>query len=54
MNIRNILKEAEQIHKHFVITPVDKAGSKYAFVCKKFYVIVLLNELGFDYNHFAL
>ena len=39
---------AAQLHEHFVVSTVDKASNNFAFVCKKFYVLVLLKELGFN------
>ena len=41
------------IHRHFIIAPVDKASCNFAFICKKFYVEILLKELGFDLTSFA-
>ena len=39
-------KQIDNIHKHFVITTVDKASNNFAFICKKFYVEKIKNELG--------
>ena len=47
----DLLKELQSIHDHFVVVPVDKASSNYSFICKKFYILVLLKELGFDLNN---
>ena len=33
-------------HQKFVITPTDKAGNNFSIVCKKFYILCLLKELG--------
>ena len=37
-----------QLHEHFIVSTVDKASNNFAFVCKKFYILVLLKELGFN------
>ena len=42
-NIQNCLK---QLHEQFVLVPIDKAANNVAFVCKKFYAEVLLQEMG--------
>ena len=34
------------IHKHFVITTVDKASNNFAVICKKFYISKMKEELG--------
>jgi len=33
-------------HQKFVIVPVDKASNNFSFICKKFYVSKILNEIG--------
>ena len=39
-------KQIVNIHKHFVITNVDKASNNFAFICKKFYINKIKEELG--------
>ena len=39
-------KQIDIIHKHFVITTVDKASRNFAFICKKFYISKIKEELG--------
>ena len=39
-------KQIDNIHKHFIITTVDKASNNFALICKKFYVEQMENELG--------
>ena len=34
------------LQQQYVICPVDKAADNIAFICKKYYVQVLLKELG--------
>lgn len=38
------------LQSRYVITTVDKASSNFVFVCRKYYLEVLLDELGFDRN----
>ena len=33
--------------------PADKAANNFVIVCKKYYVTVLMNELGIDFNTYA-
>ena len=42
-NIKCCLKD---LHAKYVITPIDKATSNVAFICKRFYAQILVNELG--------
>ena len=39
---------AAGLHSKFIVSTVDKASNNFSFVCKKFYVLVLLEELGFN------
>ena len=39
-----------ELHKNFVIVPIDKASNNIAIVCKKFYVSRLFEELGIPGN----
>ena len=34
------------LHENFVIVPADKASNNYTFVCKRYYVDILIEELG--------
>ena len=43
-------KQIENVHKHFVITTIDKASNNFAFICKKFYINQMKNELGIRNN----
>ena len=36
----------KELHDRFVIAPIDKATGNVAFICKRFYASVLVNELG--------
>ena len=39
-----------KLHKKFIIVVADKAANNFVFVCKKYYISVLLHELGIDPN----
>ena len=41
--VQNALSE---LHKRFVIVPIDKASNNVAFICKRFYIQKLLDEVG--------
>ena len=49
---RSVLKDPEvqqcleNIHRHFVVVPIDKASNNYAFICKYYYITKLLSEVG--------
>ena len=38
--------ELSRLHEIFVIVPTDKASNNYTFVCKRYYVDILIEELG--------
>ena len=40
----------DNIHKDFVVVPIDKATGSIALVCKRFYVSVITRELGLNNN----
>ena len=44
----DIINYIEQLHKDFVICSIDKAANNYVVICKKFYVLTLMKELGID------
>ena len=43
-----VVRELSRLHENFVIVPADKASNKYTFVCKKYYVSILIEELGLN------
>ena len=49
---RQLKTAISDLHKDFVISTVDKASSNFAFICKKFFLLVILEELGFDKDNF--
>ena len=36
----------QTLHNKFVIVPVDKAANNFAFICKRYYIVRLLTEVG--------
>ena len=44
----SVKTELRKLNKKYIICSIDKASKNFAFVCKKFYVLTLLKELGFD------
>ena len=56
LNTRPVLKDPEvtqyleQLHRRFVIVPIDKASNNFAFICKSFYISKLLDEVGLNGN----
>ena len=50
--IKQVLKDPKVIsylnilQEQYVMCPIDKAATNIAFICKKYYVQVLLKELG--------
>ena len=47
-SFKTLKNSIDSLHDKFVITQVDKASNNFAVVCKKFYLLVLLKELGFN------
>ena len=42
----DVVTELSRLHENFVIAPADKASNNYTFVCKRYYVNILIEELG--------
>ena len=40
-----------EIPNQFVVTSVDKVNEDAAFICQRFYALVLIKELGLDHNN---
>ena len=40
------MSELSRLHENFVIVPADKASNNYTFVCKRYYVDILIEDLG--------
>ena len=43
-----VVRELSRLHECFVTVPADKASNNYTFVCKKYYVSILIEELGLN------
>ena len=43
-----VVRELSRLHENFVIVPADKASNNYTFVCKKYYVSILIEKLGLN------
>ena len=41
-----VITERSRLHENFVIVPADKASNNYTFVCKRYYVDILIEGLG--------
>ena len=37
-----------KLKKEYIICRIDKASNNFVFICKKFYIQTLIQELGFD------
>ena len=51
-SLKAVKSALSSLQDRFVIWTVDKASNNFAFVCKKFYISVLLDELGIDKSSF--
>ena len=43
---KDVIDCLSEIHTNFVVVPIDKAANNVAFICKRFYVEVILKEIG--------
>ena len=41
-----VVSYSNSLQEQYVMCPIDKAANNIAFICKKYYVQVLLKELG--------
>ena len=46
----DVKNAVDNIHKEFVVVPIDKATGNVILVCKRFYVSVITRELGLNNN----
>ena len=46
----DVKNASDNIHKDFVVVPIDKATGNIALVCKRFYGSVTTGELGLNNN----
>jgi hypothetical protein len=47
----DVINALEDLHHNFVMVPIDKAANNVAFICKRYYAIVLLKEMGLIGEH---
>ena len=47
----SIKNSREESHKRFIVTPIDKANKNVVVICKRFYALTLMKELGLRRNH---
>ena len=50
LSSQDVQSSLDNIHKYFVVVPIDKATGNIALVCKRFYASVITRELGLNYN----
>ena len=48
---KELLNNLKEFQKKFIITTTDKANQTFAFICKKFYIETILNELKSNINN---
>ena len=41
-----VQEDLQTLHSKFVLVPIDKASNNVAFVCKRYYAEVILQEIG--------
>lgn len=41
----------EKIQENFIIVPIDKAAGNISIICKRFYAMILVKELGLNANN---
>ena len=54
INDPTVKQYLQKLHDSFVTVPIDKASNNVAFICKRFYALVLLKELGLLINLFLM
>ena len=47
----NPLNISNDIYNQFVVIPIDKATVDVAYICQRFYALVLIKELDLDLNN---
>ena len=52
VSLNSVKDSIEVLHRNFVVSTVDKASGNFAIVCKKYYISVLMNELGVNNSTF--
>jgi hypothetical protein len=44
----DVISYLNELHQKYVLVPIDKAANNVAIICKKYYVDVILKEVGFS------
>lgn len=47
----DVKRSLKLLKSKYIICSIDKASGNFSFICKKFYVKTLVNEMGFDPNN---
>ena len=42
-----MLEDLASLQDKYIIVPIAKAAKNFAFICKKYYITILLKELGY-------
>ena len=42
----SVIEYLHELHEKYVLVPIDKAANNIAIICKKYYVTVILKEIG--------
>ena len=54
LNDEECKKELEELKSKYVMAPIDKASNNISFVCKKYYLKVIIEEVYSDtYDHYT-
>ena len=46
-----VKKALSDLHRNFIIAPIDKATGNISFICKRYYASVLVKELGIEISN---
>ena len=47
LNDPQVIADLKLLQEKYVVVPVDKAANNFSFICKKYYILVLLKELDY-------
>ena len=45
---RHVMAHLKELQEKYVLVPADKAGNNIIFVCKYYYIYILMEELGIN------
>ena len=46
LKVPEVVEYLQKMHEKYVFVPIDKAGNNIAIICKRYYVEVILKEIG--------